>query len=161
MMALSEPQCNQQKDSQDRKRQHQQSKGLQCSVKVRCPVGKTHQGRDRRRGEAPKEFPKPGRQDASWFHQHSQVSARCSVCCASAEHLTSPWSFWWSAGLEVAPGSKEKARAHPWGWYRHWRLVLQGKSWANTMGLKTVQWLEARRCPLGWWNRQKTQEVTD
>lgn len=141
MMALSEPQCNQQKNNQDGKHPHQQSKDLPCRVKVRCPVWKNHRGRDRRRGETPKEFSKPGRQDARCFHPRSQVSARCSVCCISAEHLPFPWSFWWSAGLEVVPGSKEKARVHPWGWYRHWRRVLEGKSWANTKGLKTDQWV--------------------
>ena len=33
-----------------------QSKDLQCSVKATCPVWKNNQGRDRRRGENPKEY---------------------------------------------------------------------------------------------------------
>lgn len=84
---------NQQENSPDGKHQRQQSRDLPCSVKVRCPGWKNHQGRDSRRGETPEELSKPGRQDARWFHQRSEVSARCSVCCACAERLPFPWSF--------------------------------------------------------------------
>lgn len=117
-----------------------QSEDLQCSVKTTCPVWKNNQGRDRRRGENPKEWSKPGRQDARCFHQSSQVSARWSVYCASIGHLTCPWEslvrcwcWTWSSTW-----SKEKARAHPSGWYRHCRLGLEDKSWDNPMVLKMI-----------------------